>query len=189
MTTALEGGERSEARPGRTLPQGKSRYPLYRRLGRPQGQSGRAENLAPPGFDPRTVQPVAQPLYRLSYPAHYSGVSLFIQIRVTAQYIKTINNFFFNSENRFKLIRTVNKQICFCNISKFKLHGRVRDSIQVKYLLHSLANGQSPVTEEHNYLHRNILRSVQLFRGHSQTKNYLRHTGISIHYMMMDNGS
>ena len=24
----------------------------------------------PPGFDPRTVQPVAQSLYRLSYPAH-----------------------------------------------------------------------------------------------------------------------
>ena len=25
---------------------------------------------SPPGFDPRTVQPVAQSLYRLSYPAH-----------------------------------------------------------------------------------------------------------------------
>ena len=29
-----------------------------------------ADNLAPPGFDPRTVQPVAQSLYRLSYRAH-----------------------------------------------------------------------------------------------------------------------
>ena len=28
------------------------------------------KNLAPPGFDPRTVHPVAQSLYRLSYPAH-----------------------------------------------------------------------------------------------------------------------
>ena len=27
-----------------------------------------AENLAPPGFDPRTVQPRSQSLYRLSYP-------------------------------------------------------------------------------------------------------------------------
>ena len=51
-------GEWSAARPGRTLPPGKSRYPLYRRLGGPQGRSGRAENLAPQGFDPRTVQPV-----------------------------------------------------------------------------------------------------------------------------------
>ena len=32
MTAALEGGEWSEARPGRTLPPGKTRYPLYRRL-------------------------------------------------------------------------------------------------------------------------------------------------------------
>ena len=56
--SALEGGEWSAARPGRTLSPGKTRYPLYRRLGGPQGRSGLAENLAPPGFDPRTVQPV-----------------------------------------------------------------------------------------------------------------------------------
>ena len=30
MTAALEGGEWSAARPGRTLPPGKTRYPLYR---------------------------------------------------------------------------------------------------------------------------------------------------------------
>ena len=58
MTAALEGGEWSAVRPGRTLPLGKTQYPLYRRLGGPQGRSERAENLAQPGFDPRTVQPV-----------------------------------------------------------------------------------------------------------------------------------
>ena len=58
MTAALEGGEWSAARPSRNLPPGKTRYPLYRRLGGPQGRSGRAENLAPPGFDSLTVQPV-----------------------------------------------------------------------------------------------------------------------------------
>ena len=46
MTAALEGGEWSAARPGRAL------------LGGPQGRFGRAENLAPPGFDPRTVQSI-----------------------------------------------------------------------------------------------------------------------------------
>ena len=41
------------------LPPGKTRYPLYRRLGGPQGQSGRVRKISPPpGFDPRTVQPV-----------------------------------------------------------------------------------------------------------------------------------
>ena len=58
MTVALEGGEGSAARPGRTLPPGKTLYTLYRRLGGPQRLSRRAENLAPLGFDPPTVQPV-----------------------------------------------------------------------------------------------------------------------------------
>ena len=55
---ALEGGEWSAARPGRTLPPGKSQYPLYRSLGGPQGRSGREENLFPTGIRSRTVQPV-----------------------------------------------------------------------------------------------------------------------------------
>ena len=38
--------------------QGKIRYPLYRRLGGPQGRSGRAENLVPTGIRSRIVQPV-----------------------------------------------------------------------------------------------------------------------------------
>ena len=45
MTAALEGGEWSAARPGRTLPPGKTQYPSYRRLGGPQGRHGRAENV------------------------------------------------------------------------------------------------------------------------------------------------
>jgi len=37
-----------------------TRYLLYRRLGGSQSRSGRAQKiLLPPGFDPRTVQPVA----------------------------------------------------------------------------------------------------------------------------------
>jgi len=58
MTAALEGGERSAARPGHTLPQGKTLYPFYRRLGGPQGRSGQAENLIPTRIRSRTIQPV-----------------------------------------------------------------------------------------------------------------------------------
>ena len=37
-----------------------TRYPLYRRLGEPQGRSGQVRKIPPPqGFDPRIVQPVA----------------------------------------------------------------------------------------------------------------------------------
>jgi len=57
---ALEGGEGSASRPGRSLPPGKTRYPLYRRLVGAQGWSGQVRKiLSPPGFDPRTVQHVA----------------------------------------------------------------------------------------------------------------------------------
>ena len=76
MTAALEGGEWSAARPGRTLPPGKTGYPFYRRLGGPQGRSGRAENLVPTGIRSRTAQPVAQSLYRLSYPAHMKVIPI-----------------------------------------------------------------------------------------------------------------
>ena len=39
---------------------GKTRYPLYRRLGGRQDRSERVRKTSPPpGFDPRTVQPVA----------------------------------------------------------------------------------------------------------------------------------
>ena len=58
MTAALEGGEWSAARPDRTLPPGKTRYPFYRRLCGPQDRFGRTENLVPTGIRSRTVQPL-----------------------------------------------------------------------------------------------------------------------------------
>jgi hypothetical protein len=67
LTTALEGDEGSALRPGRSLPPGKSRYPLYRRLGGPQGRPGQLRKISPPpGFDPRTFLLLAQSLYRLN---------------------------------------------------------------------------------------------------------------------------
>jgi len=54
------GGECSAARPGHTLPPGKTRYPFYRRLDGPQGRFGRAENLVPTGIRSRTVQLVVR---------------------------------------------------------------------------------------------------------------------------------
>jgi hypothetical protein len=42
------------------LPPEKTWYPLYRRLGEPQGRSGCVWKISPPrGFNPRTVLPVA----------------------------------------------------------------------------------------------------------------------------------
>ena len=70
MTAALEGGGWSTPCPGRTLRPRKTRYPLYRRLGGPQGRSGRSENLAPTGIRSPDRPACCQSLYLLSYPVH-----------------------------------------------------------------------------------------------------------------------
>ena len=68
MTTALEGGEGSASRLGRFLPPGKTRCPLYRRLGGPQCRSGQVRKISPP-TEIRSPDRAArsQSLYRLSY--------------------------------------------------------------------------------------------------------------------------
>ena len=67
----LDCGGWSTRRLGRFAPEKDTRYPLYRRLGGPQGRSGRVQKISPPtGFDPRTVQPVASRYTDSVIPAH-----------------------------------------------------------------------------------------------------------------------
>jgi hypothetical protein len=48
-----------------------NRYPMYRRLGVPQGLSGRMRKISSlPEFDPPTVQPVASPYIPAELPRH-----------------------------------------------------------------------------------------------------------------------
>ena len=55
-------------RPGNTL------YPLYRRLGGPQGRSGEMRKISPaPGFDLGTVQPVANRCTDYAIPTNNVG--------------------------------------------------------------------------------------------------------------------
>jgi hypothetical protein len=52
--------EGSASRPSRFIPPGKTRYPLERSLGGPQGRSAQVRKISPPrGIDRRTVQPVS----------------------------------------------------------------------------------------------------------------------------------
>ena len=60
LTSALDGGEWLTPHPGRSTPGKETRYSQHTWVGGPQGRSGRVWNTSPPpGFDPRTVQPVA----------------------------------------------------------------------------------------------------------------------------------
>jgi hypothetical protein len=71
LASMLDGGRWLMPRPV-TLPTGISQYPLCRRLGGPHGPvwTG-AKNFAPsPGFDPRTVQPIAGRITDYAIPTH-----------------------------------------------------------------------------------------------------------------------
>jgi len=71
LTTVLEGGEGSVSRLNCSLPLGETRYPLYRMLGGPQGQSGQVWNISPPTRIWSPDRPArSQSLYQLHYLAH-----------------------------------------------------------------------------------------------------------------------
>jgi len=67
MTAVLEEGEWSAACLGRTFPPWKTRYPLYKRLGGPQGRSGWDENLVPTGIRSRTWTRICIYIYVFMY--------------------------------------------------------------------------------------------------------------------------
>ena len=120
LTSALEGGEGSASRPGRTLSQGKTRQPLYRRLFGPQGPSGQMRKIPPPpGFELWTFQPVGS-----RYTDYGTRPTAFVLKRLKTQYdphparIRCQNFFSSSAGNRisfrlecFKLYDSTVKQI------------------------------------------------------------------------------
>ena len=69
MATALRWGVGGQHHAPAALTQGKTRYPLYRRLGRPPGPVWMdAENLAPTGIRSPDSPASSESLYRLRYP-------------------------------------------------------------------------------------------------------------------------
>jgi hypothetical protein len=81
-------------RPGRFTPPGKTRYPLYRRLGGPQGQYGQVWKISlQPGLDPRTLQPVASRYTDWAIPAHtWKAISIIyfecVTVTLVIQHVK-----------------------------------------------------------------------------------------------------
>ena len=81
MTTALEGSEGLDSRPGLSFSPVKTRYPLYRRMGGPQGRVGQVRKISPPPrFDPRTVQPAASRYTGWAIPALFRVVIIFLDL-------------------------------------------------------------------------------------------------------------
>ena len=81
LPSALDGVGGQRHAPA-ALPPGKTRHPLYRRLGGPQGRYGQVRKISPPpGFDPRTVHPVAS---RYTYRAY-------LTCEITLHVAQTVN--------------------------------------------------------------------------------------------------
>jgi hypothetical protein len=91
MTTSLEGVEGSASRPGRSLPQGKTRYPLYRRLGGPQGRSAQVRKiLSPTGIRSPDLPVRSQSLYRLGYPARARHIKVIVRRKVSRVHAREV---------------------------------------------------------------------------------------------------
>ena len=69
-STSALGGVSGQRHAPADLSPGKTRYPFYRRLSGPHSRSGRVrKNSSQPGFDPRTVQPLASSYTDCAIPA------------------------------------------------------------------------------------------------------------------------
>jgi len=80
-------GVRVSPTPRPHLPPGKTRYPLYRRLGRPQCRSGQPENLVPTGIRTPDRPARSQSLYRLSYLVTSRGIALLFLDHGTKEWV------------------------------------------------------------------------------------------------------
>jgi hypothetical protein len=90
--------------PGRSLPRGKTRYPLYRRMDGPQGRSGQVRKILPPTGIRSPDRPApSQLLSRLRYPTHILNIGL-MQYRQT----KRISIAFYCCHFLFLLVITLN---------------------------------------------------------------------------------
>ena len=137
MTAVQEGGEWSAARPGRTLPPGKTRYPFYRRLGGPQDRSGRAENLVYTGIRSRTVQPVAQSLYLLSYRAHL----LYYYYVTDINPFKNKTSLWYVRTSPYRAVNTFH--LGYKNQSVYAVSGTSRCLFSDKYKTHKYSVGRT----------------------------------------------
>ena len=83
---------------------GKTRYRLYRRLGWPQDRSGQVRKISPPpGFDPRTVQPVG---------SRYTDWATRPTYGYNVLYIKHLSAWPLPLHNKFRPVRYLTSYAC-----------------------------------------------------------------------------
>ena len=75
------------------LPPGNNRYPLYSRLGGPQGRSGRVRKISPPtGIRSPDRPGRSESLYRLSYPGPYANQGEWQMVKWAAGFLTRLRD-------------------------------------------------------------------------------------------------
>ena len=93
------------------LPPGKTWYPLYRRLGGPQGRSRRVRKISPPTeFDFQAVQPVAGRYTDWAIPAANVGYNVTL-ISVSQFLYRVKKNLLSNLALKIKIICPINQEV------------------------------------------------------------------------------
>jgi len=121
-------GEGSVSRPGRSLPPGNTLYPLYRKLGGPQGRSGQMRKISPPqGFDPRIVQSVAS-----RYTDYATRPTNFVDMLSWSvgfsQPMRNVRKWATSVENRNRYMFDIN-QICPRLLTSVLVHVNIRGAL------------------------------------------------------------
>ena len=125
LTTTLEGSEWSASLPGRSLPPGKTRYPLYRSWVSPRAGMDRCEKSLPHRDSIPDRPARSQSLYRLSYRAHLylSGSAMFRKLLIGWKKTNSLHNvrtLTLNTEHR----NAVCSNTTFCNSKHSELNHR-----------------------------------------------------------------
>ena len=115
LTSALDGGVSSQRHAPTALPPGKTRCPLYRRLGGPQGQSGRVRKISPPhGIRSPDRPACTQSLYLLSYRGILLRTLCYIKTPVTpTKYIlQSVYSFYYSAPTCFGIVAIFREKYC-----------------------------------------------------------------------------
>ena len=100
--------EGTASRPGPSLRPGKTRYPLYRRLGGSQGRSGQVRKITPLIGIRSSDRPArSQSLYRLSYHGPLVNDNVRVNISTVAVKINISNSKIFRSMQTFLHMNTL----------------------------------------------------------------------------------
>ena len=168
MTAALEGGEWSAARPGRTLLSGKTRLPILQEAGWDPGPVWMG-GTSRPHRDTIPDRPArSQLLYRLSFPAHKLGINR-IDLPVLFRGSPTrlnINQYFRPTNPLMIIVSSWAGNAPVVNCYLWELNGGVRRCSVIWKQFESVVGGTTHCTRRSVLSNPELVLRVHVLSGH-----------------------